>query len=343
MTKAERAVLLRRHGSSDRRRRGARHAAADRVAPAACGTTRDSPSTGGSEGDVSEPRDLGSPGLRARERRRRGSPSGRGFATYRREICSATPWPRGRRSGSGWRASWPPASSSRTTIVLELLREKLADAAERHAVPTGGSSTGYPRTRRVRRRRSRRCCDKTGETIDAVIYIELDPEVVVNRLSNRRTCAACKAVYHLVNNPPAVEGKCDACGGKLVLREDDKPETIRKRLEVYKKETLPILSLYEKTAQGAPRGRLEADRRGDVGDRGADRRMIYLKSPTEIAIIKRNGAILKTVFRSGRRDDRGRGSRKKKSIARSRKSSSRTRGSRRSRDFTDTRPRRASR
>jgi adenylate kinase len=52
-------------------------------------------------------------------------------------------------------------------------------------------------------------------------------------------------VYHLVSNPPAVDGKCDACGGELVLREDDKPETIRKRLEVYKKETLPILSLYE--------------------------------------------------------------------------------------------------
>jgi len=70
--------------------------------------------------------------------------------------------------------------------------------------------------------------------------------VIVKRLSNRRTCESCKAVYHLVSNPPAVDGKCDACGGRLVLREDDKPDTIRKRLEVYQKETLPILSLYEK-------------------------------------------------------------------------------------------------
>ena len=129
-------------------------------------------------------------------------------------------------------------------VVLELLRETLANAVERKRY-NGWILDGYPRTAR-QAEALEEVLGRTGETIDAVIYIELDPEVVVNRLSNRRTCASCKAVYHLVNNPPAVEGTCDACGGKIVLRDDDKPETIRKRLEVYKKETLPILSLYEK-------------------------------------------------------------------------------------------------
>jgi len=129
-------------------------------------------------------------------------------------------------------------------IVLNLLRETLANAAERKRF-NGWILDGYPRTAR-QAEALEDVLGKTGDTIDAVIYIELDPEVVVNRLSNRRTCVSCKAVYHLVNNPPAVEGTCDACGGKIVLRDDDKPETIRKRLEVYKKETLPILSLYEK-------------------------------------------------------------------------------------------------
>ena len=129
-------------------------------------------------------------------------------------------------------------------VVLELIREKLANAAER-AGHNGWILDGYPRTAR-QAEALEEVLGTTGETIDAVIYIDLDPEVVVNRLSKRRTCVACKVVYHLVNNPPAVEGKCDACGGEIVLRKDDKPETIRKRLEVYKRETLPILSLYEK-------------------------------------------------------------------------------------------------
>jgi len=128
-------------------------------------------------------------------------------------------------------------------IVLDLIREKLADARGR-AGSEGWILDGYPRTL-AQAEALEKVLKEIGEKIDAVVCIELDPEVVVKRLSNRRTCVSCKAVYHLVSNPPAVEGQCDACGGKLVLRDDDKPETIRKRLDVYKKETLPILSLYE--------------------------------------------------------------------------------------------------
>jgi adenylate kinase len=129
-------------------------------------------------------------------------------------------------------------------IVLELIREELTDTDER-AGSNGWILDGYPRTL-AQAKALDGVLGAMGETIDAVIYIEIAPEVIVNRLSNRRTCESCKAIYHLVSNPPAVDGRCDACGGKLVLREDDKPDTIRKRLEVYEKETLPILSLYEK-------------------------------------------------------------------------------------------------
>ena len=129
-------------------------------------------------------------------------------------------------------------------IVLELIREKLLDAGE-GAGRRGWILDGFPRTV-AQAEALDRVLGPAGEKIDAVIYIEIVPDVIVKRLSNRRTCESCKAVYHLVSNPPAVDGKCDACGGRLVLREDDKPDTIRKRLEVYQKETLPILGLYEK-------------------------------------------------------------------------------------------------
>jgi len=129
-------------------------------------------------------------------------------------------------------------------LVLELLSEKLV-AKEERAASSGWILDGYPRTL-AQAEALEAVLERTGEKIDGVVYIEVDPEAIVNRLSNRRTCGSCKAVYHLVSKRPAVEGKCDSCGGPLVLREDDKPDTIRKRLEVYKKETLPILALYEK-------------------------------------------------------------------------------------------------
>ena len=128
-------------------------------------------------------------------------------------------------------------------IVLELLKETLTDK-EKRARYNGWILDGYPRNL-AQAEALEGVLAETGEKIDAVIYIEIDPEAIVKRLSNRRTCVSCKAVYHLVSKPPTVEGKCDACGGKLILRDDDKPETIKKRLDVYDNETLPILGLYD--------------------------------------------------------------------------------------------------
>ncbi len=83
-----------------------------------------------------------------------------------------------------------------------------------------------------------------GQKIDAVVVLDVDRDAVVDRLSGRRTCTQCKTVWHVKNNPPAVEGVCDRCGGTLVQRDDDKPETIAARLDVYEKQTRPILEHY---------------------------------------------------------------------------------------------------
>ena len=128
-------------------------------------------------------------------------------------------------------------------IVVELMAERFA--AGEQAGYKGWILDGFPRTL-AQAEALDGVLARVEERIDGVVYIEIDPEVIVTRLSNRRTCVKCNAVYHLINNPPAVEGKCDACSGELVLRGDDSPETIRKRLEVYEKETLPILGFYQK-------------------------------------------------------------------------------------------------
>ena len=81
--------------------------------------------------------------------------------------------------------------------------------------------------------------------IDKVIYIDVQKEEIVKRLGGRRNCKNCGAVYHIVNNPPKQENKCDVCGGVLYIREDDKEETIEKRFEIYQKETNPLIEYYK--------------------------------------------------------------------------------------------------
>ena len=82
--------------------------------------------------------------------------------------------------------------------------------------------------------------------LDAVISYELPVEQVLERLSGRRMCEKCKASFHIKDLPPAVEGVCDHCGGKLYQREDDRPEAIRVRLETYDRSTAPLIGFYEK-------------------------------------------------------------------------------------------------
>jgi adenylate kinase len=88
-----------------------------------------------------------------------------------------------------------------------------------------------------------------GVTLDAVLNYELPLEEVVARLSGRRTCSGCKAVYHLTTRPPRAEGLCDQCAGRLVLREDDRPESVRVRMRAYEESTRPLAEYYRRAGQ----------------------------------------------------------------------------------------------
>ncbi len=84
------------------------------------------------------------------------------------------------------------------------------------------------------------------DKIDTVIFINVSDEVVVERLSMRRVCRNCGAIYHLKYNPPKMETVCDKCGGEIYQRDDDKEETIKNRLSVYRKQTEPVVDYYKK-------------------------------------------------------------------------------------------------
>lgn len=95
--------------------------------------------------------------------------------------------------------------------------------------------------------------------LDGVLDYELPMDEVIKRLSGRRTCAGCKAVFHVITRPPEREGVCDHCGGKLYQREDDRPESVRVRLETYARSTAPLTDFYRKlgllvpvSASGSP-------------------------------------------------------------------------------------------
>lgn len=85
-----------------------------------------------------------------------------------------------------------------------------------------------------------------NEKIDYAINVDVPDENIIERMSGRRACAGCGATYHVVYNPTKKEGVCDVCGQNLILRDDDKPETVKKRLEVYHEQTQPLIDHYDK-------------------------------------------------------------------------------------------------
>ena len=86
---------------------------------------------------------------------------------------------------------------------------------------------------------------KIGEKMDYAIDVDVPDENIVSRISGRRACLDCGATYHIVSLPPKTEGKCDHCSSDLVLRDDDKPETVQKRLTVYHEQTQPLIDYYK--------------------------------------------------------------------------------------------------
>ncbi|MGA8348333.1 MAG: nucleoside monophosphate kinase [Isosphaeraceae bacterium] len=106
--------------------------------------------------------------------------------------------------------------------------------------------------------------EQQGVGLDAVLSYELPLSEIVDRLSGRRTCSKCKAVFHMTARPPQREGVCDLCGGQLIQREDDRPESSRVRMQVYEESTKPLADYYQKTgclvsirAEGTPETILE--------------------------------------------------------------------------------------
>lgn len=87
---------------------------------------------------------------------------------------------------------------------------------------------------------------KINEKMDYAIDVDVPDENIINRMSGRRACLNCGATYHIVSIPTKVEGVCDRCGSQVVLRDDDQPETVKKRLEVYHEQTQPLIDYYKK-------------------------------------------------------------------------------------------------
>ena len=87
---------------------------------------------------------------------------------------------------------------------------------------------------------------KLGDKVDFAVNVDVPDENIVRRMSGRRACLKCGATYHIEHIPPKVEGVCDKCGSELVLRDDDKPETVQNRLSVYHEQTQPLIEYYDK-------------------------------------------------------------------------------------------------
>lgn len=125
--------------------------------------------------------------------------------------------------------------------VLDMVRERKKCLA----CHGGFLLDGFPRTV-IQAEALERLLVEDHLPLSAVIDYELDLDKIVNRLSGRRTCTLCKAVFHQETRPPHVPGVCDHCGGQLYQREDDRPESIRVRMAAYQKSTKPLIDFYKK-------------------------------------------------------------------------------------------------
>ena len=125
----------------------------------------------------------------------------------------------------------------------ELVVDLVVDRVAKDDAKNGYVLDGFPRTIP-----QAEALDKAlaacGEKIDYAIDVNVPDENIISRMSGRRACTACGGTYHIVNIPPKKEGICDACGGPLVLRADDEPETVKKRLDVYHEQTQPLIDYY---------------------------------------------------------------------------------------------------
>ena len=127
----------------------------------------------------------------------------------------------------------------------ELTVKILLDRVARADCRNGYVLDGFPRT--IPQAESLTAAlEKRGEKMDYAVDVDVPDENIVNRMGGRRACLSCGATYHVEFNPTKAEGICDACGAQTVLRDDDKPETVQKRLTVYHDQTQPLIDYYKK-------------------------------------------------------------------------------------------------
>ena len=126
-------------------------------------------------------------------------------------------------------------------VIIGIIQERLAEEDCRNGYILDGVPRTIPQAEAM---------ESMGIAIDKALSIEVEDDVIVERMSGRRTCKNCSATFHVVNNPPKVDGVCDFCGGELGIRKDDAPETVKARLATYHRDTEPLKAFY------AERGKL---------------------------------------------------------------------------------------
>jgi len=133
-------------------------------------------------------------------------------------------------------------------VIIGIIQERLAEPDCQKGYILDGVPRTIPQAKTM---------EDMGLEVDCALSIEVEDEVIIRRMSGRRTCKDCSQTFHVESNPPKVEGKCDFCGGELSIRADDAPETVKKRLSTYHSETEPLKAFYAErnkliTVQGQP-------------------------------------------------------------------------------------------
>lgn len=124
-------------------------------------------------------------------------------------------------------------------VTVAMVRDRLSEDDAQEGFLLDGFPRNVPQAETLKKMLA-----DWGQSLDVVLELEVDDEEVVRRLAGRRTCRSCGKVWHVDFDPPSREGVCDACGGELFQRDDDREDTIRRRLEVYQEQTAPLISYY---------------------------------------------------------------------------------------------------
>lgn len=120
-------------------------------------------------------------------------------------------------------------------VIINIIKERLAQDDCKNGYILDGVPRTIPQAKAM---------EQMGVEVDCALSIEVEDQVIVDRMSGRRTCKDCSQTFHVISNPPKQEGICDFCGGELSIRKDDAPETVMKRLATYHEETEPLKAFY---------------------------------------------------------------------------------------------------